>query len=139
MREFIVCTQPLNELHQTLLTAGAGIARMLQDLRCQPVLQIPLQITRSVQIQQRALFRKPQRQEAEPLRDEHLIVSADLREQSLPAFIRAREQAAGLDPGQRRCTEPYNVFLRHGLPPRLWSFTGFRAVSNSARSWVKVI
>ena len=61
MREFIVCTQPLNELHQTLLAAGAGIARVLQDLRCQPVLQIPLQITRSVQIQQRALFRKPQR------------------------------------------------------------------------------
>ena len=71
---------------------------------------------------------------ARPQETMGVLVPADLREQSLPAFIRAREQAAGLDPGQRRCTEPYNVFLRHGLPPRLWSFTGFRAVSNSARS-----
>ena len=117
MREFIVCTQPLNELHQTLLTAGAGIARVLQDLRCQPVLQIPLQIARSVQIQQRALFRKPQWQEAEPLRDEHLIVSADLREQSLPAFIRAREQAAGLDPSQSRGALTHHKLLRHDVSP----------------------
>ena len=137
--EFVVRAQTLDELHQALLAAAADITCVPQNLRRQLVLQIPLQIAWAVQIQQRALVRESQREEAESFGNQHLVILADLHEQSLPVFIRAGEQAAGLDPGQCRRTEPYDVFLRHGLPPCLWWFTGFRAVSNAARLLVKAV
>ena len=80
-------------------------------------IQIPLQSRRAVEIQKSLSLRKPQRQQAQPLRRKAAVESADLIQQPLLAPAWIRKQAPGLDAGQRRRGLPHNHFFRHQQAP----------------------
>ena len=113
MRKRAVSPKAADQLRHALRAASGGIARLMQKLGGEPVLQISLKLCGAVEIQQRPLVLAAQGQQSQPLGHQNVVQIPDFRRQTGHGVKGNREDGAGFDPGQSRCALPHQIFLRH--------------------------